>query len=184
MTATVIDEMRVDTEETVAGDFDGTGEFITHEFPSGLQRLVISSVGVGESEGEGVHFQLYGAEAPSEGSYAFSLLPSEAVGAKRIGLAGQYWLIRPDEVRELFFIDEGELTVTDSNRRYVEGTFTVSGVRWCVQFPNGTSEGCADYPIEVPTDAPRTEASGTFVATPQAVGRGCPSAPEYACNPS
>jgi hypothetical protein len=153
------------TRDDVDGDFRGTGGFRDSTSVAGLKTFRISSEGVGESEGERFFVHLYGLHRPTPGTFSFDLFPTETVRGDRLGLSGQYALRRADGATEWFFVERGELRITESTPSSVRGTFDVVGVRWCVYLPDGSIEGCDDP--QVPLDAPRTTATGSFLAVPE-----------------
>ncbi|MCG6987394.1 MAG: hypothetical protein LJF06_04350 [Gemmatimonadetes bacterium] len=157
---------RTGTRNGVGRDFMGTGEFRDSMSVAGLETFRISSQGVGGSEGERFFVHLYGLHRPTPGTFAFDLFPTETVRGDRLGLSGQYALRRADGATEWFFVERGELKITESSPSSVRGTFDVVGVRWCVYLADGSIEGCDD--LQVPRDAPRTTATGSFVAVPHA----------------
>ena len=156
---------RAATGNGVSGDFTGTGEFEDSMSVAGLETFRISSEGFGGSEGERFFVHLYGLHRPTPGTFAFDLFPTETVRGDRLGLSGQYALRRADGATEWFFVERGELTITGSTLDSVRGTFEVVGVRWCVYLPDGSIQGCDDP--QVPVDAPRTTAIGSFTAVPR-----------------
>jgi hypothetical protein len=163
--ASVEDTGSLGTTDDVGGDFTGTGEFKDSVSVAGLETFSIRSEGVGGSQGERFIMHLYGLHRPTPGILPFDLFPTEAVRGDRMGLSGQYALRREDGATEWFFVESGELKITESTVSSVRGTFDVVGVRWCVYLADGSIEGCDDP--QVPLDAPRTTAVGLFAAVPQ-----------------
>jgi hypothetical protein len=167
---------------SVAGEFEGSGEFKEHYHAGRHPLFSIWSFGTSASEGESVIIRRYGGGLPSEGSYRIDLYEPQVDPYSDEGFTGQYVLTRDDGVREAYFLIEGSVEIQESKDTRVRGTFDVTGVLWCTRFPDGTYEGCeAPLPKSVDPEAPRTRASGSFVVTPQQLGKACPTVGGSGC---
>ncbi|MFO7894512.1 MAG: hypothetical protein R6U63_12325 [Longimicrobiales bacterium] len=169
--ATVADESRIGTDTSVAGEYVGTGHYDMHLTPTDLDAIKIYSDGTGDSEGDRVILAIYQRGWPGEGEYDLNMNPWYAAQGNRVGASGQYWIIRPDSVLEIYWADAGQFVISEVHRRYMEGSFTMTG-RLCLvktPLPNRTSAGpCNEpVPIVIPDSARTTEVSGTFVVTKQ-----------------
>lgn len=169
LTATVVDPERVGTDSSAAGEYEGTGSYDVYLKDRDLDGVSITSEGVGDSEGDKVLFHLLLYDWPAAREYWVNITPGEATWARGQGLSAQYSITRPDGVFEAYWAVTGRLVISDIHRRYMEGSFTITGQRCLVvtPLPDRTYEGpCAGpLPIVIPDSTRTTEVSGTFLVT-------------------
>lgn len=169
LTATVVNAERVGTDSSAAGEYEGTGSYDVYLKDQDLDGVSITSEGVGDSEGDKVLFHLLLYDWPAAREYRVNITPEEATWARGQGLAAQYSITRPDGVFEAYWAVAGRLVISEIHRRYMEGSFTLTGKRCLVAtpLPDRTYDGpCAGpLPIVIPDSARTTEVSGTFLVT-------------------
>jgi hypothetical protein len=137
--------------------FEGTGHFYAPVAPPSF-RLV--SRGKGSSENQTLQIGRMNAGPPAVGKYPLGLRTEILAHFSRTGNNGTY---------EAFATSSGELEITISRADRVEGTFRISGFRFCLreqqQTGSRTGVACAVPTAEDPS-APKVEVSGSFVAVP------------------
>lgn len=149
------------TQTTTSGastvTFEGTGQFYATVSPLSF-RLV--SRGNGSSENQTLQLGRMNAGPPAVGKYPLGLQTEILAHFSRTGSNGTY---------EAFATSSGELEITVSRPDRIEGSFRISGVRFCLreqqQTGSRTGEACT-VPTAVDPSAPKIEVSGSFVAVP------------------
>lgn len=150
----------------VVGEYEGSGEFSSGEYPWGITVFNLSSTS--DESSFGFHHYGHSARLPA-GTYSLELL--RGVSEEIRGTRALYTRRAPEGLTELYVATSGTLNITESSGSRVRGTFEFSGVRYCLrdestftdlEGPCSTS-GIAD---PVPSDLPRISVSGSFAATP------------------
>jgi len=140
--------------------FEGTGEFYAPAAPAAF-RLV--SRAKGSSETQTLQLSRPNGGRPAVGKYPLGLQTELQAFFSRTGNNGGTY--------DAFATSSGELEITVSRPDRIEGSFRISGFRFCLreQQQSGSRTGVA-CPVPVADDpsAPRIEVSGTFVAVPGA----------------
>lgn len=168
--ASLTAESRIGTGTSDAVDYVGTGFYDMHLTPTDLDAVKLYSAGTGGSSGDRVVLAIVQRGWPRAGEYVIDMNPQEAAEAERPGTAGQYWITRPDGVQQIYWAHNGLLVISEVHERYMEGSFTITGVLYCTirQPPAPRYEGpCTAYPVVVPDSSPTTRFAGTFVVTKQ-----------------
>lgn len=149
------------TQTTTGGastvTFEGTGQFYATVSPLSF-RLV--SRAKGSSENQTLQLGRMNAGPPAVGKYPLGLRTEILAHFSRTGSNGTY---------EAFATSSGELEITASRPDRIEGSFRISGFRFCLreqqQAGSRTGEACT-VPTAVDPSAPKVEVSGSFVAVP------------------
>ena len=137
--------------------FEGTGQFYATVAPLSF-RLV--SRAKGSSENQTLQLGRMNAGLPTVGKYPLGLRTEILAHFSRTGNNGTY---------EAFATSSGELEITASRPDRIEGSFRISGFRFCLreQQQTGSRTGVAcTVPTADDPSAPRIEVSGSFVAVP------------------
>ena len=137
--------------------FEGTGQFYDLAAPASF-RLVAR--GKGASENQTLQIGRMNAGRPAVGKHPLGLRTEILAHFSRTGTNGTY---------EAFATSSGELEITVSRADRVEGTFKISGFRFChrEQQQTGSRTGVAcTVPTSEDHSAPKVEISGSFVAVP------------------
>ncbi len=136
--------------------FEGTGHFYAPVAPPSF-RLV--SRGKGSSENQTLQLGRMNAGPPAVGKYPLGLRTEILAHFSRTGTNGTY---------EAFATSSGELEITVSRPDRIEGSFRISGFRFCLreqQSSSRTGVACT-VPVADDPSAPRIEVTGSFVAVP------------------
>jgi len=137
--------------------FEGTGQFYAPVAPPSF-RLV--SRGKGSSENQTLQIGRMNAGPPAVGKYLLGLRTEILAHFSRTGSNG---------ADESFATSSGELEITVSRPDRIEGSFRISGFRFCLreqqQTVSRTGVACT-VPTADDPNAPRIEVSGSFVAVP------------------
>lgn len=139
--------------------FEGTGHFYAPAAPPSF-RLV--SHGKGSSANQTLQIGRMNAGPPAVGKYPLGLRTEILAHFSRTGTNGTY---------EAFATSSGELEITVSRPDRIEGSFRISGFRFCLreQQQTGARTGVAcTAPTADDPSAPRVEVSGSFVTVPGA----------------
>ena len=145
------------TSRVTNSSFEGTGQFYATVAPLSF-RLV--SRGKGSSENQTLQIGRMNAGRPAVGKYPLGLRTEILAHFSRTGNNGTY---------EAFATSSGELEITVSRPDRIEGSFRISGFRFCLreQQQSGSRTGVAcTVPTADDPSAPRIEVSGSFVAVP------------------
>ncbi len=138
--------------------FEGTGQFYATVAPLTF-RLV--SRGKGSSENQTLQIGRMNAGVPAVGKYPLGLRTEIQAHFSRTGNNGG--------THESFATSSGELEITVSRPDRIEGSFRMTGFRFCLreQQQSGSRTGVAcTVPTADDPSAPRIEVSGSFVAVP------------------
>jgi hypothetical protein len=137
--------------------FEGTGHFYDLVAPPSFRLVAHGKAG---SENQTLQIGRMSARRPAVGKYPLGLRTEILAHFSRTGNNGTY---------EAFATSSGELEITISRADRVEGTFRISGFRFCLreqqQTGSRTGVACAVPTAEDPS-APKVEVSGSFVAVP------------------
>ena len=145
------------TSAATNSTFEGTGHFYAPVAPPSF-RLV--SRGQGSSENQTLQIGRMNAGPPAVGKYPLGLRTEILAHFSRTGNNG---------ASETFATSSGELEITVSRPDRIEGSFRMSGFRFCLreQQQTGSRTGVAcTVPTADDPSAPRIEVSGSFVAVP------------------
>ena len=140
--------------------FEGTGQFYAPVAPPSF-RLV--SRGKEGSENQTFQMGRPNAGRPAVGKYPLGLRTEVQAHFSRTSNNGGTY--------EAFATSSGELEITVSRPDRIEGSFRISGFRFCLreQQQSGSRTGTAcPVPTADDSSAPKIEVSGTFVAVPGA----------------
>lgn len=161
-------------------DYMGTAEFHVGTPPGGGERFQIVSVGQGGLANQGFAITRWDGGRLPVGTYPIGLVDIASYlqgGASPQGITLQYGrttgAVNPmmfndaAPVEELYVADGGQLTITLSTATRIEGTFSVTGFRYC-PLPAGTNEpgSVCTLPADPIEGAPRLNVEASFVATP------------------
>jgi len=157
---------------TVEGAFEheyvGGGTFSFGTRPTGQRTFLIYSRGEGSHAGHTFWIRNYDGGQLRSGSYPLQLVPGDVGDREARGIGAQYR--RSGESEEFFVATSGELIITRSTSKIVEGRFAFTGFRYCsgeghVQMDSAAGEPCT-IPAEPPAEAPRIAIVGSFRTVP------------------
>lgn len=136
---------------------------------SGANGAYLQGIHWGNAGGQAV-FSLYrrGADRPREGTYPIVLdyfMDPGVQGFNAIYSRGYTPQGETNEWSESYIAQSGEVAITRSSTDRVEGTFTMTGFRYCAHQDNMHIGPCMNPRGEVIPGAPTIEVSGSFSVT-------------------
>jgi hypothetical protein len=163
--------------------YTGSAEFHIGNPPGGGEMFQIVSAGRGGLAAQGFAITRYGGGMLPVGEHQVQLVDLASWngnGPAPQGILLQYGRtigtanplnftseMQVGVVEELYVADSGTLTITVSTPERVEGTFNVSGFRYCpAPASAGTGTVTCSLPAQPIPGAPRMTVSGGFVSTP------------------
>lgn len=159
-------------EGEVNGEYTGTGSFSddSRNPDADIWIFSINSRGEGSSAGQSFHLYREGRDRPGIGTY--SIVLRNISNPDVDGFNSFYTRTHTPEGSEndwyeMYAVQSGEVMITASSKDRLEGTFHLTGFRYCAH-ENGTSNriGPCRMPEEPILDAPTIEVSGSFSVAP------------------
>lgn len=151
---------------SVDAEYQGTGMF--HEGPDhgGTMKFQLNSSGTGSSDGQSLQLYRRAGGIPVVGVH--TLAPLTASSGTSPGFTAYYHRRLTDLYGESFTAVEGEVAITKSSRKRVEGTFRITAALYCSANDSGApvgDPGCSD-PNAFDPSAPQVQIVGSFAAVP------------------
>jgi hypothetical protein len=160
----------------VEAEYQGRGEFHTGTPGPSQKQFQITSTGVGTMSDQSFALTRWDGGRLAKGTYPLRLVGLSGYGrggTQPQGITFQYF--RNGPVVEQFVAESGQLEITESSRKRMEGRFTFTGFRYCLREavrsnpPVPPVGPCTPATPSLP-DAPRITVSGSFMATPLETG--------------
>ena len=154
-------EADADAKATISGvnnlTFEGTGEFYAPAAPAAFRLVSRAKQG---SENQTLQIGRPNGGRPAVGKYPLGLRTEILANFSRTGSNGGTY--------EAFATSSGELEIKISRPDRIEGSFRMTGFRFCLrEQQSGSRTGVAcPYPVADDPNAPKIEVSGSFVAVP------------------
>lgn len=167
--------LRASVSGFVSESYNSAAEFHIGSPPHGGQLFQLSSYRAAREGPPSFAVTMWNSGRPAVGTYSLGLASADAAHPMPSrGITLQYF--RTDAGYESqYIVETGELVITHSSERRVEGRFSGTAIRYCYRElvrsnPPVPPEGPCTLPSAPIEGAQRVEVTGTFSAVPLVVG--------------
>ncbi|HEV2735686.1 MAG TPA: hypothetical protein VGV85_12650 [Longimicrobiaceae bacterium] len=158
---------RASLQGAVAGDYEGSGEFLAGSDPRAGEPIVftLNSVGLGTAANQSFQLHRRGEGVPGKGTYALG--PLRTSDGRLQGFTA-YYVRQVGNRMEAFTARSGQVEITAVSRDRVEGKFRFVGSLYCSRavVGNASDPAACGSPNTIDPQAASIEVSGMFAAIP------------------